>query len=181
MKENNKSILRTDFFLEQAICKPHKGFPSYKIRILAQRDLRPLLPYLNAVSRVISYEPEENNLCFKLEGYKVVVTPDQVEVQLVADLKEARKAYTLVTEFLEETWSKRQSITPKEAPQRRPTALEIYKYLPQTNCQECGEPSCLAFALKLSAAERTLKDCKPLSREKSGPRYLGLKRLLPED
>src|SRR5665647_1398765 len=30
------------------------------------------------------------------------------------------------------------------------TGLEIYTLLPKTNCQECGFPSCLAFAMKLS-------------------------------
>ncbi|MDL5504024.1 MAG: (Fe-S)-binding protein, partial [Candidatus Methanoperedens sp.] len=24
--------------------------------------------------------------------------------------------------------------------------LQVYKYLPQTNCAECGETTCMAFA-----------------------------------
>ena len=31
------------------------------------------------------------------------------------------------------------------------TGIQIYKLLPQTNCKECGFPTCLAFALKLAA------------------------------
>ena len=31
------------------------------------------------------------------------------------------------------------------------TGLQIYKLLPQTNCKECGFPTCLAFAMKLAA------------------------------
>ncbi|MHC1597228.1 MAG: (Fe-S)-binding protein, partial [Methermicoccaceae archaeon] len=27
--------------------------------------------------------------------------------------------------------------------------LEVYKYLPQTNCGECGETTCMAFAARL--------------------------------
>ncbi|MDY6965048.1 MAG: acetyl-CoA decarbonylase/synthase complex subunit gamma [Halobacteriota archaeon] len=44
--------------------------------------------------------------------------------------------------------------------------LEIYKYLPKTNCGECGEKTCMAFAAQL--IERTLKieDCTPLLDEK---------------
>jgi acetyl-CoA decarbonylase/synthase, CODH/ACS complex subunit gamma len=39
------------------------------------------------------------------------------------------------------------------------TGLEIYKLLPQTNCKECGFPTCLAFAMKLAAKQASLKQC----------------------
>ncbi len=39
------------------------------------------------------------------------------------------------------------------------TGLEIYKLLPQTNCKECGFPTCLAFAMKLAAKQAELKGC----------------------
>lgn len=39
------------------------------------------------------------------------------------------------------------------------TGLEIYKLLPQTNCKECGFPTCLAFAMKLAAKQAELKLC----------------------
>jgi acetyl-CoA decarbonylase/synthase complex subunit gamma len=39
------------------------------------------------------------------------------------------------------------------------TGLEIYKLLPQTNCKECGFPTCLAFAMKLAAKQVELKLC----------------------
>jgi acetyl-CoA decarbonylase/synthase complex subunit gamma len=39
------------------------------------------------------------------------------------------------------------------------TGLEIYKLLPQTNCKECGFPTCLAFAMKLAAKQVELKQC----------------------
>jgi len=39
------------------------------------------------------------------------------------------------------------------------SGLEIYKLLPQTNCKECGFPTCLAFAMKLAAKQTELKQC----------------------
>jgi acetyl-CoA decarbonylase/synthase complex subunit gamma len=39
------------------------------------------------------------------------------------------------------------------------TGLEIYKLLPQTNCKECGFPTCLAFGMKLAAKQAELKQC----------------------
>lgn len=45
------------------------------------------------------------------------------------------------------------------------SGLEIYKLLPQTNCKECGFPTCLAFAMKLAAKQVELKDCPYVSEE----------------
>jgi len=45
------------------------------------------------------------------------------------------------------------------------TGIEIYKLLPQTNCKECGDPTCLAFAMKLAAGKTELALCPYLSEE----------------
>ncbi len=45
------------------------------------------------------------------------------------------------------------------------TGLEIYKLLPQTNCKECGFPTCLAFAMKLAAKQAELSACPYVSEE----------------
>ena len=39
------------------------------------------------------------------------------------------------------------------------TGIQIYKLLPQTNCKECGFPTCLAFAMKLAAKQVELSSC----------------------
>ena len=39
------------------------------------------------------------------------------------------------------------------------TALDIYKVLPQTNCGECGVPTCLAFAMQLATKKAAIDDC----------------------
>jgi acetyl-CoA decarbonylase/synthase complex subunit gamma len=39
------------------------------------------------------------------------------------------------------------------------SGLQIYKLLPQTNCKECGYPTCLAFAMKLAAKQAELAAC----------------------
>jgi acetyl-CoA decarbonylase/synthase complex subunit gamma len=45
------------------------------------------------------------------------------------------------------------------------TGLQIYKLLPQTNCKECGFPTCLAFAMKLAAKQAELKLCPYVTEE----------------
>jgi acetyl-CoA decarbonylase/synthase, CODH/ACS complex subunit gamma len=39
------------------------------------------------------------------------------------------------------------------------SGIQIYKLLPQTNCKECGFPTCLAFAMKLAAKQAELAAC----------------------
>ena len=45
------------------------------------------------------------------------------------------------------------------------TGLQIYKLLPQTNCKECGFPTCLAFAMKLAQKGTELDKCPYVSDE----------------
>ncbi|MDA8213612.1 MAG: acetyl-CoA decarbonylase/synthase complex subunit gamma [Clostridia bacterium] len=39
------------------------------------------------------------------------------------------------------------------------TGLEIYKQLPKKNCKECGQPTCLAFAMALAGGKASLDAC----------------------
>ena len=45
------------------------------------------------------------------------------------------------------------------------TGIEIFKLLPKTNCKDCGEPTCLAFAMKLAAGKAELSACPSVSEE----------------
>ncbi|MFZ5884760.1 MAG: acetyl-CoA decarbonylase/synthase complex subunit gamma [Chloroflexota bacterium] len=45
------------------------------------------------------------------------------------------------------------------------SGIQIYKLLPQTNCKECGFPTCLAFAMKLAAKQVELGACPYVSEE----------------
>ena len=45
------------------------------------------------------------------------------------------------------------------------SGIQIYKLLPQTNCKECGFPTCLAFAMKLAAKQVELASCLYVSDE----------------
>ena len=38
-------------------------------------------------------------------------------------------------------------------------ALDIYKLLPKKNCKECGDPTCLTFAMKLAAGKADVDLC----------------------
>jgi len=45
------------------------------------------------------------------------------------------------------------------------TGIDIFKQLPKTNCRECGQPTCLAFAMKLAQKQASLDQCPYVSEE----------------
>ena len=45
------------------------------------------------------------------------------------------------------------------------TGIQIFKLLPQTNCKECGAPTCLAFAMQLASGKAELDACPYVSDE----------------
>jgi acetyl-CoA decarbonylase/synthase complex subunit gamma len=61
---------------------------------------------------------------------------------------------------------------------RELSPIDVYKLLPKTNCKECGEENCLAFATKLVNREVTLEKCKPLLAKMQEKAYKQLKEML---
>ncbi|MFB0568210.1 MAG: acetyl-CoA decarbonylase/synthase complex subunit gamma [Nitrososphaeria archaeon] len=50
-------------------------------------------------------------------------------------------------------------------PSKTLSPIDIYGLLPRTNCKECGEANCMAFAVKLVNKETELRLCTPLVTE----------------
>jgi len=55
--------------------------------------------------------------------------------------------------------------------------MELYKYLPKTNCMKCGK-TCMAFALDLLQGKVKVNDCPPLLESKYKKQYEILKEIL---
>lgn len=56
--------------------------------------------------------------------------------------------------------------------------IDVYMLLPKTNCKECGEGNCMAFATKLVNREVTLKQCPPLLTKENSHIYQQLWEML---
>jgi len=154
------------FHLEQAYCYPAKG--CYKAVINFEGDLSPLFPLLRAISKTLYFDPQEG-IIFKFQhngkDYKVSLSKREISFTLVSDKDEAYEVWEGLRNFLEEVWQRRAEIEPSYKPVQRPSAIEIYKFLPKTNCKECGFMSCLAFAGALSTGDAELETCSFLNDE----------------
>jgi ArsR family metal-binding transcriptional regulator len=58
--------------------------------------------------------------------------------------------------------------------------MAIYKLLPNTNCKQCGEPTCYSFTLKLAASQKKLADCPPLSEQQYAEKLAALEEIVIE-
>ncbi len=56
--------------------------------------------------------------------------------------------------------------------------IDVYMLLPRTNCEECGEPNCMAFAAKLVNREVTLERCPPILKKEHEKAYKKLQETL---
>jgi len=56
--------------------------------------------------------------------------------------------------------------------------LQAYEYLPKTNCGDCGEPTCMAFASHLIDRSMKVGECPPLLAEEYSDNYNTLADLL---
>jgi acetyl-CoA decarbonylase/synthase complex subunit gamma len=66
----------------------------------------------------------------------------------------------------------------KKAGLKELSPIDIYKLLPKTNCKECGQDNCMAFATKIVNREVTLDQCTPLFKKENEKAYAKLKDLL---
>jgi acetyl-CoA decarbonylase/synthase complex subunit gamma len=56
--------------------------------------------------------------------------------------------------------------------------IDVYKLLPKTNCGECHEPNCMAFATRVVNGELEIENCPPLTREEYRAAHEDLLQLL---
>jgi ArsR family metal-binding transcriptional regulator len=141
-------------------------------------DISALLPYLNATLRGAIYHPKANALTWKKGGHNIAFHAVEVSTSNVENREAAAQELGGLVKLINHTWERRTEITPDTATHERPAPMAVFKLLPQTNCKQCGEPTCYTFALKLSAAQKKLSDCPLLSEPKHAEKLAGLKEIV---
>ncbi len=66
----------------------------------------------------------------------------------------------------------------KKAGLKELSPIDVYKLLPKTNCKECGQDNCMAFATKIVNREIEIDSCKPLLKPENAKNYAKLRDLL---
>jgi len=125
-------------------------------------DIAEVLPYLASAIKLCSYDDVAKILTFKLKGKGIAMYPRQIAVTKLSDREEAKQVLAELKDLINTTYENRHNIQPCYKKGGELKYLDVFKLLPGTNCKECGEPTCLAFATKVVQQEVNISQCHPL-------------------
>ena len=135
-----------------------------RIRIIVHisGNLTEAMPYLNATMPEAFFNPNMPALTFR-DGYRMIALYGRrITVAKADEIVDAWRVLEMIRRRANEAWNKRGEIEPDYKSRKRPPALEIIKRLPQTNCGQCGEKTCTAFAVRVYEGELPVTDCRPV-------------------
>ncbi len=179
MTEEDALIDKYDLEVFTPPCDP--GAERFSAIARLQNDISAVLPYLNAALRGAVYNATVPALTWKKAGHNIAFHPYQIAVSNVANRDAAIAEVEGLIRLVNRTWERRAEIEPNYTMRRRPVPLDIYKLLPQTNCQACGQATCFVFATKLALGQIELDACPVLREPQYADRRTQLLELLPED
>jgi len=139
-----------------------------KIRVIAEvsDEIQEAFPYLNAILKGCIYNHPANTLTIRRDQILITLHPLHITLAKIEDEKEAEELLSWLRDLINETHEKRCQIEPNYSMAAELKALDLFKLLPGTNCKQCGEPTCLAFAVKLVGRDTDITKCNPLFFEK---------------
>ncbi len=155
---------------------------SQKVNALVDlsEDISEVLPYLNTVLKGLQYDQDEKFLTVRKEGRLITFRSKQIAVAKLEDENEARSVMEELKEIVNATYANRDHIKPTYSSRPAPRPLEIFKLMPGNNCKECGEPTCMTFALKLGNDEVKLSQCPLLFKKEFEVNRSILNEILPD-
>jgi ArsR family metal-binding transcriptional regulator len=131
------------------------------------RSLEQVIPYLATLPDVIAYDPQACILTFRRRAGFLTLYPGRLFITQVKDADEGLTLLQALTDAVNATWEHRHELTAVTRPRRTPRPLDIWLLLPQTNCKQCGEATCMAFACNLLLQNRELAECVVLKNDPS--------------
>ncbi len=129
------------------------SFPDAKLLAASFKldtDVSRLFPYINAVVEDAVFYETPNHIRFTLDGYRCGVYPESVTALAFDGREEALWFAERLIDFLNDLYSRIDSIKPNHEKYQPLSIVEILKILPRTNCQKCGFPTCMTFAVALN-------------------------------
>jgi ArsR family metal-binding transcriptional regulator len=139
-----------------------------KIRVIAEisGEIHEAFPYLNATLKGCIYNHPANTLTIRKDQKLITLHALHITLAKIEDENEAEEHLKWLKDLINETYENKGQIEPNYSMAAELKALDIFKLLPGTNCKKCGEPTCLAFAVKLVGRDIEITKCDPLVSEK---------------
>ena len=131
------------------------------------RTLDEVLPYLATLPGIIAWNPQALTLTFRRPHGFMTLYADKVYITQVVDTAEGLELFEALKDAINAVWEKRAELVAVTTKKRAPRHLDIWELLPRSNCGQCGEATCLAFAVGMLQQKRELAECLPLQSDLS--------------
>jgi ArsR family metal-binding transcriptional regulator len=128
-----------------------------------------VLSYLATLPGVIGFNPETLTFTLRRQPGFITIYCQRITITQVRDVTEGLSLLEALKAAINAVWEHRHELKPVTKSQRPPRPLDIYAILPQTNCKQCSEATCMAFAVNLLMGKTSLDQCLPLH---SNPAYI---------
>lgn len=169
LKTYNKKVLKVECNpnLESSYC--FAEFPE---------DISKVFPHLCRVFGDAEYCEETPSLAFKVRGKKISLHRHMIMINPVRDDKEADAILVSIRDIMNCVLERGGELGKAETPLLQPDSLGVFNLLPQSNCMECGQESCMTFSVLLAQGIKDPFDCPRLDDDqKAGLRsYLSVYR-----
>lgn len=159
-------MLLSGYTLEIFRSKCHAGAQTLQCFAHLHDDVGAVLPYLNTVLGGFSYIKNPPALTLRSSGKLITLHPRKIAVNALQDEEQAEKIVSWLQREINNAWDNRESIEPSEEGAKQPSLMEVLKLLPKTNCKECGEPTCMVFAVRVVEGVKDHTNCPALAAEK---------------
>jgi ArsR family metal-binding transcriptional regulator len=125
-------------------------------------SLADVLPYLAALPNVIAFNPGSLGLTLRRNPGLITLDPERASITQVADTEDGLRLLSALCDAINATWEHRRELVAVTTSRHAPRPLDVWELLPRTNCGQCGEATCMAFAFGLLQGARSLHACTPL-------------------
>jgi ArsR family metal-binding transcriptional regulator len=145
-----------------------------KVRVLMQLD-SPLGDVISSLVTMyppgkVNYVEKKKILTLSIYGRLITLYPSgKVTMNKTLDKEDAIEIITDVMKAINQAYDNLESSTDSKATEKVESQdisqigpMDIYNCLPQTDCEECGEKTCMAFSFKVLSGDKPLDECLPL-------------------
>jgi len=167
-KIETSSLLVTRFEIKETMpCFTTHGYIRFVAQADSQLDKVIEIIFLKSPPGIVTYAQQENAVTLRILNRLITIfSSGKIGVTNTKDLNEAHEILDKVKDIINEAYADYLKFG-KPKPEdieavRKMSWIEIYKCLPQTNCQKCGYQTCSALAMTVLQGGAKLAQCTPL-------------------
>jgi len=109
--------------------------------------------------RADSCTKEPPSVTFKVHGKSIPADHDRILINGLKDEGEEDKILEWLKQEVNQDWRNRAMVKPSLESFRKSLILEALKLLPRSKCQQCGQPTCMVFAILVADGAKGPEGC----------------------